>query len=138
MCRFWNVRQLCGTRLYPALTMPERQPRSASGVLRPSRGAAIQPTRATINKIRTPVYYMPADRRGLTLRGGASQASSDSGRLPYGEKAPICPPCLKASYHSAFYQIHALTSCPRHGATFQDECANCGAFTPQYEPTRIP
>lgn len=49
----------------------------------------------------------------------------------------FCPQCLKVGYHSVFYQIQALTRCPLHGATVQDECAHCGALTPAYEPTRI-
>lgn len=43
------------------------------------------------------------------------------------ERMRYCPECLARGLHSYAYQARFLLSCPYHGATLMDACANCGA-----------
>ncbi len=44
----------------------------------------------------------------------------------------FCPDCLATGFHSSFFQIDALRTCPLHGVPLQEKCANCGASTPPF------
>jgi hypothetical protein len=46
----------------------------------------------------------------------------------------FCPDCLALGYHSIFFQLAALVSCPIHRVALVSSCAHCHDFTPRCEP----
>jgi hypothetical protein len=42
----------------------------------------------------------------------------------------FCPLCLRVGYHSAVFQLQAVSHCPIHGCKLAHTCAQCGAVLP--------
>lgn len=38
----------------------------------------------------------------------------------------FCPACIGMSYHSAIFQVKAISVCPVHGCSLLEKCAHCG------------
>lgn len=47
-----------------------------------------------------------------------------------------CPLCLECGYHSYFFQLVPLSTCPLHHIELTSLCSNCGCETPDYRVGR--
>lgn len=73
----------------------------------------------------------PPIAAGLALRHGTLLAYAPRWRcgLLGWRFRRVCPWCLAAGYHSVFYQLRELHSCPIHEVPLTDRCSRCGAST---------
>lgn len=84
-----------------------------------------------------PRRLRPAIAAGDAMLRGALRTYAPRWRcgLLTATRVRVCPACSALGYHSAFFQILELQSCPMHGLPLQESCPACEHQSRLYEPT---